>query len=768
MSTPTPDAIKYLQANPNLAPEFESKYGVSSKKYLETGISAGETREPPPAAINYLKQNPSLAPEFEAKYKTPASSFLNIPATNDFLANVNKGLSTFNLAAGSVADPAIDAMTFGLTNSRQMAQQQALKAYPNIATDTGLLGQAYQLHQNPVLNLAGSALGAFGQTANIARALPQTMGRLARSVLPVAGYSVPSNVVSVAKGEQTPVQGLFNAGSDIALAPLGGSSRIKNALIQGAGGYGQGYLGAQFGGATPQQANEQALLQAALGLGMGAALHSPQNKQAIPQPKLKGQIVQRSYPMGQLGKNGEYTIPTGKKQILGKNFKGTGKVYRGTDVATWGEQIRGNRVLQNLPSPDNVTGLDPRKVLNQKIAAVDKAWQQVQILKQSPSPVTRKDALAREKELLREYDKLKTQSRIMKEQDKTQKQIESLEAYQARLKAAVDAKTQLSDAITKNKMDLENVKTEGKAKLENLRIQVQQGKLSVEEAKAQGRVITEEAKQATRRLETEGKILEQKAKQQTAETQGEQRRQTIESQGERRVKTAQELADIKKPKKAFTESDIEKIIQRATNRGFDWVDSSDKEMRAVLAEAIENDEAVLLRLQAEGGRGGIGGESLYANVEYKYDTPYMIGKNKSGDWFLKSISNEGQDRTRLFESTGHDSKILAVLRTKEPAPYLFRDGQVIDVESGEVIPKMATEGVKSSELKQKIQQVEQTLEKLRHKQVKVREVVEAAKKLTPDKYEELLAIEQEKSYKDSTEDPNSAIIEEATGDNPCV
>jgi hypothetical protein len=90
------------------------------------------------------------APEFE-----PPQGF-------NPLRELNKGLTTINLAAGAFADPFSDAMTLGYGDSKERNERVARQQFPGIETDQGLLGMAYRAHQNPIANAAGGFAGMVG------------------------------------------------------------------------------------------------------------------------------------------------------------------------------------------------------------------------------------------------------------------------------------------------------------------------------------------------------------------------------------------------------------------------------------------------------------------------------------------------------------------------------------------------------------------------------------------------------------------------------
>ena len=173
------------------------------------------------------------------------------------------------------------------------------------------------------------------------------------------------------------------------------------------------------------------------------------------------------------------------------------------------------------------------------------------------------------------------------------------------------------------------------------------------------------------------------------------------------------------PKSKLSSSQVQKALERATNRGFS-TETTPAGMRKALAAAIEAKEATVNVYHAEGGTSGKGGESENANFMYKYDSPYAVvnGKNDA----LHVITNEGQKHSRLFASEAHDSKLISVTRTGDAAPYrLDANGSVIDIQTGKGIKQESVSSIRTSEIQAKI---DQTAKLLSSKNFKVGNLVE--------------------------------------------
>lgn len=243
--------------------------------------------QPGYSTLNPDQQNEVRA-GFNEKYNVG-----QVVGRDGLLDTLNKGLTTFNLATGSVVDPAVSAMTFGLANPRQQ-QEIAQRTFPGIATDPGIMGKAYRFYSNPIPNTLGSVLGAFGGTSAIVKGLPQGLSRIGKNMIGAGAFSGGTNAVSAFKGQQTPLEALFNTAADTAIAPLAGKTRIGNALIQGAGGGAAGGAASVISDLARQrqidtERAKHAILQAvALNAGIGAAFHVPEPTK-VREIKLQGE-----------------------------------------------------------------------------------------------------------------------------------------------------------------------------------------------------------------------------------------------------------------------------------------------------------------------------------------------------------------------------------------------------------------------------------------------------------------------------------------------
>ncbi len=235
--------------------------------------------------------------------------FSPVPGQKDQLSQY---IDAAALYTGSVVDPAHDLLNPFDRNATQRQEATARTAYPGIETDPGFLGNAYRAHQNRYANMAGQAIGAFGTIRNIATRLPeQALSKFPLlSKLPAAAqnaiastglFSGATNAADVIHGKQNIPQAVGNTALDVATAPLGGASRLKNTAIQGASGGASGYLSSLIGDATSgrtldfEAAKRAALEQAAIGAGMGYGLHggAPQTQQRT----IRGRALRESPPV---------------------------------------------------------------------------------------------------------------------------------------------------------------------------------------------------------------------------------------------------------------------------------------------------------------------------------------------------------------------------------------------------------------------------------------------------------------------------------------
>jgi len=232
-----------------------------------------------------------LAPEQRLELKTQFNQKYNVGTTGNNVNPFDKVTDIAQIGAESLLDPAIRAITANQIQPR--TQQEALKRYPGIQTDPGLLGEAYRLHQNPIVQGAGSILGAMGGTAAIARQLPVAAARFAGGVLPAGLFSGATNATDALQGNQSPMQAIGNTVMQTAAAPFQRAGRIGNALLQGGVGYVSGAGNTLFNEAMTgqpinwQQANSEGVKQALLGAGIGAALPGARPQSTVKNPPVK-------------------------------------------------------------------------------------------------------------------------------------------------------------------------------------------------------------------------------------------------------------------------------------------------------------------------------------------------------------------------------------------------------------------------------------------------------------------------------------------------
>ena len=232
-----------------------------------------------------------LAPEQRLELKTQFNQKYNVGTTGNNVNPFDKVTDIAQIGAESLLDPAIRAITANQIQPR--TQQEALKRYPGIQTDPGLLGEAYRLHQNPIVQGAGSILGAMGGTAAIASKLPVAAARFAGGVLPAGLFSGATNATDALHGNQSPMQAIGNTVMQTAAAPFQRAGRIGNALLQGGVGYVSGAGNTLFNEAMTvqpinwQQANSEGMKQALLGAGIGAALPGARPQATVKNPPVK-------------------------------------------------------------------------------------------------------------------------------------------------------------------------------------------------------------------------------------------------------------------------------------------------------------------------------------------------------------------------------------------------------------------------------------------------------------------------------------------------
>lgn len=138
MAAPVQEQVQYLREDylPKKDPAFAKAPQAEQEQYIHEAVLP-QIQGIPKAQAPQAPQGPQFNP----------------------LQELHKGLTTANLFAGSVLDPATDAITLGYGNSKARNEEIARRSFPGIQQDPGLLGMAYRAHQNPIANTIGSFAG---------------------------------------------------------------------------------------------------------------------------------------------------------------------------------------------------------------------------------------------------------------------------------------------------------------------------------------------------------------------------------------------------------------------------------------------------------------------------------------------------------------------------------------------------------------------------------------------------------------------------------
>lgn len=273
-----------------------------------------------------LQKTPEGKTAFNKKYNTGSviENFDQLPIFDASPGKPDK-LSSYwnaaNMAAGSLLAPANDLINPFWRNSQTYYRQTYQNAYPGIETDPGFLGDAYRLHENHYVNMAGQlGVSYLGVGQLIKNSTGQALGRIPglsrlgadslRNMSAIGKFSGLTNAADVIHGKQNLLQGLANTGMDVITAPIGGKSRIGNAAIEGTTGYVSGFTESLLNDITNGQkpnfqiAQSEAKKQAAIGIGMGLALGGGNSKKAleVQAPKAipaQGRIIKQYKPLSQ-------------------------------------------------------------------------------------------------------------------------------------------------------------------------------------------------------------------------------------------------------------------------------------------------------------------------------------------------------------------------------------------------------------------------------------------------------------------------------------
>jgi len=162
----------YLQDNPTLAQEPSEIQAQVALEFFNKRMSEQPGWEQEPEEVKQQAWQ-----QFRTKYNVPeikSSQVASAPAAPvqvqqgfNPLHEVNKGLTTLNLFAGSFGDPFADAMAMGYTNTKDMSEELARQSFPGIEQDQGLLGMAYRAHQNPIANQIGELAGMINPSVGL-------------------------------------------------------------------------------------------------------------------------------------------------------------------------------------------------------------------------------------------------------------------------------------------------------------------------------------------------------------------------------------------------------------------------------------------------------------------------------------------------------------------------------------------------------------------------------------------------------------------------
>ncbi len=556
-----------------------------------------------------------------------------------------------------------------------------LSSYQN---DPGLLGDLYRLRKNPITQGIGNAAGAMRGIGNVAAhvpegvlsAVPGILSKLPsaaqRAIAATGIFSGAQNASDVARGRQTPLQGIGNTVLDTATAPLGGSSRLKNTAIQGLSGGASGYLSSLIADATSgrpidfEAAKRAGLEQGAIGAGMGFGLHGG-NKPTGAGKEARLPIEAAPSDATVLEGHAQKTVSAPEKTL-----------------ADFAKEV--HQLLSSSNPDDRITGKS--LVEDYKARARDKRS------RVSPEKI-RKPGDTRAKQILAQLEILKEQSRAKqgKPEVNGDEGFQNLVGVIRELRAAGKTK-EANLALSKfgNETQakvMDTVKrTEGQAKSSAKREkaggQILEGFLSATKEPVKKAGTTQEyrapGKDEYARMAKEAKVVTGKA----------QKREKAGGQNARSIK---------------------QTAQTARKKGLQ----------------------VELNYHAEGGESrprGIGGESGHKKFGApRVETVVNVDVDAKGNDIIRTIDENGQPRTRHVYHPESGSRITSMKLTEIPAKHEYvtnpdtGKAQVRDIKTGKwVAPKAVESAHYTSDIKKSMDILERVQ---RGEDVSIDEIMEA-------------------------------------------
>jgi len=139
----------------------------------------------------------------------------------------------------------------------------------------------------------------------------------------------------------------------------------------------------------------------------------------------------------------------------------------------------------------------------------------------------------------------------------------------------------------------------------------------------------------------------------------------------------------------------------------------ENEIRKIAKAARKSGETVTIEYEAEGGKGGQGGDT---STLFQKDIRVLdMDVTNEGDVIIKAINENGQEHTYHVNEPESGSRIISIEATGKPSPFIKdENGRIIDRRSGEIMEQDKTlKGEFTSATRQKIQQWDTLIDKIK-------------------------------------------------------
>lgn len=625
-----------------------------------------------------------------------------------------------DLATLGIPARAWDAATGGVGQTAE-ARDAMLSQY---ATDPGLYGDMYRLSQNPIVQGIGSLGGAFGATNQIAGNIaPGILGKIpflnrlspmAQQGIATAGaFSGGQNLGGVLQGQQTPQQAAVNTFLQTATGGLMGPGRLKNAAIQGAGGYlsdaGSSVAADVLAGAPVDftRANQAGMQGAALGGGLGLAFGSGKPQAAQKQSRYRQNIPEQF-------DTGARRFEVGAPDVV---------MPRRLDRSI---QAQVQKIQQRQ-------SLNEQAGLQSKQASLDKVFQNLGELinNQSTPEAVRQAAQKAQGRIKGEYERLGSEK---------QQRFGKAPKFE---KMHVTDKEKLSDLVS----FVREMRAEGF----NKEADVAMGKFTPE---TRAKVYDE-----VKRQEVEGKqqAKDQKAKEKQAAKSNEAYTKAENKNRQRELKQLKGSIESRAKDQKAKEKQQKKEAPPKQAKASKAQEPKQTQQGIIkqLTSAAKKGEEVLLEYEAE----KFGETSSYRN---KRVTPLSVGVTNDGNIKIRAVNGEGQIRTYLLNDKTSGSRVVSAVKTGEPSRFEMqgegKNAKVIERATGKVIKQVPKAGVKSSVLREKLNNMENFMARIQNREaVSPQEILDMANQMEDPKlrtaYETMDTTQKRNNWEDKTGEP---------------